>query len=752
VAGSILSPVFAFLIALSFLALLVLLPVTTSMRLLRISRELEEIRERLAAVESRFAGAPSTSAERVAPFAPAAPAAPSGPAAPTAPDASTAPTAPAQTSPAASEHRTAPAAPIAPVAADLEERIGGRGLLYVGVLVLLFGVSFFLKYAFDNEWIGETGRVLIGVVAGVGLIAGGWRLAHRGLPVFGHALAGTGLAVLYLSIYAALNYYFLIGPTTAFALMIAVTLLSAVLADRQHSQALAFIAVGGGFITPFLIGGSEDAQLVLFSYDALLVAGTLILARRRDWFLLNALSYVLTLLTVVAWAALHYSDRNWLRTFLFLTLFCVMFVQILRDTRRSPTTTARMVGWLLTTSPVLYHIAAVVLTARHPPAIHIYVIAFSAVGLWLTADPHRPGWRLLVLLASYAPLFGSATLPSGLSWITPNVVTIVGVASLHLLAILDRIFRQNEHLQRSELVALHVAAIGLFGLLYQTLEPAYPEWRGALAAVLAIGAIVLWQFLWTRDRNAALNACAIAFTLASLAIAVQFDGRAIVIGWAAEGAAATWFGLRARSMVFQVGGLALWALAAARLFENYFVTPAGFTAIINVRALTTAFVVVLAYVIAALFVRYRDVVTDAGRARAVLHVVASIITLLGISAEVGSYWEVRFETPQAYLYRELMLSLAWGFYGAILIVIGMRRSYAPDRYIGITVLALTILKVFFRDLWELGGIYRVIGFIGFGVVLVAVSYLYQRRRARPEPSLHPDMPGEKSQTGDQLPG
>jgi uncharacterized membrane protein len=130
-----------------------------------------------------------------------------------------------------------------------------------------------------------------------------------------------------------------------------------------------------------------------------------------------------------------------------------------------------------------------------------------------------------------------------------------------------------------------------------------------------------------------------------------------------------------------------------------------------------------------LFKRYADAASDAGRTRAGLHLVASIVTMLWITAEVGSYWEVRSDTPQAYLYQQLNLSLAWGIYGAVLIVSGMRRAYAPDRYIGITVLAMTILKVFFYDLWELGGIYRVIGFIGFGVLLMAVSYLYQRRKS-----------------------
>jgi uncharacterized membrane protein len=292
---------------------------------------------------------------------------------------------------------------------------------------------------------------------------------------------------------------------------------------------------------------------------------------------------------------------------------------------------------------------------------------------------------------------------------------------------------------------LHVASIGLFGLLSQTLQPAYPELRGTLAAVLALAAIMLWQVLQRRDMIAALNAAAIAFTLTALAIAVQFDGRAIVIVWAAEGAAATWVGLRARSRAFQGGGQLLWVLAVLRLLDGYFATPVDFTALLNERALATLVVVVLGYTLAWLFKRYADAANDPGRTRAGLHLVASIVTMLWITAEVSSYWEVRSNTPQAYLYRQLNLSLAWGIYGAVLIVSGMRRAYAPDRYIGITVLAMTILKVFFYDLWELGGIYRVIGFIGFGVLLMAVSYLYQqrkgaRRRGRAAGAFTPPVP------------
>jgi uncharacterized membrane protein len=626
-------------------------------------------------------------------------------------------------------------------APDLEERIGSRGLLYVGVLGLLIGVSFFLKYAFDNAWINETGRVALGAAAGVALVAGGLRLGTRGLDTFGHALAGAGFAVLYLAIYAAVNYYGLITPGVAFASMLAVTITAGVTADRRASQVLAFIAVSGGFLTPFLVGGEENAQLTLFTYVALLIAATLVLSLRHEWFALNAVSYVLTYITVLAWASAYYTSSQWLRTLLFLTLFCVLFIVILRETRRSPSGIAKAVVGLLATGPVLYHVAAVMLTAGHPPAIHLYLIIFTVVGLWLTAEPHRPWIRLTVLVAAFIPMFGTLTLPDGLSWVTANVVTICAVAALHLFALLDRVGRQNESLETPDLIALHVAGLGLFSLLYSTLLPVYPQFRGVLAAVLSLAAAGLWQWLQSRDWVAALNAAALAFTLGALGVAVQFDGPAVVVGWAAEGAAAVWLGLRARSRHFQIGGLVLFALAVGRLLDGYLATPSAFVPILNTRALSTFFVVALGYAMAWLVSRHPFERSEL--ARMALHVVCSTLTLLWITAEIRSFWAVRYTTAQGYLYEHVMLSLAWTIYGAALIALGMLRKYQPMRYIGITTLAVTAIKVFFYDLWELGGIYRIIAFLLFSSLLLLVSYLYQRRRSvTRRPSEAPAMPND----------
>src|SRR5690606_401240 len=106
-------------------------------------------------------------------------------------------------------------------------------------------------------------------------------------------------------------------------------------------------------------------------------------------------------------------------------------------------------------------------------------------------------------------------------------------------------------------------------------------------AILALGAAGLWFFLARRDPVTALNAAGLSFTLVALAIAVQFDGRVAVIGWAAEGAAAAWIGLRASSPAFRVGGLALLALAATRLSENYVQMHGDGAVVFNARSLAT---------------------------------------------------------------------------------------------------------------------------------------------------------------------
>ena len=160
--------------------------------------------------------------------------------------------------------------------------LGGNWLARIGVLALIIGVGFFLKLAFDNQWIGETGRVLLGLAAGVALLAAGefWR---RKYSVWAQAVTGGGIAILYLSIFAAFGLYQLIGGLTALGLAFLVTAAAAGLALRYEALAIAILGILGGFATPVFLSQDVEQQWALLGYVLVLDLGVLFLAAFRNW-------------------------------------------------------------------------------------------------------------------------------------------------------------------------------------------------------------------------------------------------------------------------------------------------------------------------------------------------------------------------------------------------------------------------------------------------------------------------------------
>ena len=620
---------------------------------------------------------------------------------------------------------------VATPAADegsLEAAIGGRLLLYIGTVALVLGVAFFLKYAFDRNWITEWMRVVLGAAAGAGLVVAGLRLARVGYAAYGQMLTGGGLGVLYLSVYAAFDFYGLIGRSLAFALFLAITVLAAVLADRQRSQGMAVMAVGAGFLTPFLVGGDTDAQVTLFSYVALLVAGTTVLAHRRGWPLLNLLSYVLTVLTVSAWAAEYYSRFVYLRTELFLTLFCVMFLYIRNEVKRSTAAGASLALVVLASAPVLYHFASVSILFNRSVALLVYVIAFSLVGAWWTIRTDRPVFRLVLWVAAILPLLGWVSDHHRWTWVAPSLVTIGAIFALYLVALFDRLIRHEVALSAFDLVLLHLNGLGAFFAAWVLLEPVALTWVPPIGLGLAfVHGLIAWQ-MRPRDGTAALHALAVGFSLVAATVAVQLDGTWLTAAWAAEGAAVMSIGIRARRNWFRGAGAILFAVAVGRWLGLHLpATPAEFHPILNETFLLGAFIVALLYLVAWLHTRATPRVSAHAESVAGLLVAASVVTVLMLTAETTKYWNQRgADLSDATFARGLTLSLLWAFYAAVLIVIGIRRRYPPIRFTAIALFGITIGKVFLVDLSGLEGIYRVVGLMIVGAVLLAVSFLYQR--------------------------
>ncbi|HEY1422459.1 MAG TPA: DUF2339 domain-containing protein [Candidatus Acidoferrum sp.] len=209
---------------------------------------------------------------------------------------------------------------------DLESQIAGRWFNRIGIVALLIAVSYFLKLAFDNNWIGESGRVAIGVLLGALMLPWSQWLLGKGYNYFSEGIAALGEATLFLSVWAGCQYYTLYSRDVGFAAMIAITMVTAVVAIGRNSQRIAVLSLLGGLLTPILVSSGKDQQLVLFTYLILLGMGALVIEWKKDWKALTPIAFIGTQIYFWGWYADFFHRTSPLeRTVVFATLFYLLF-------------------------------------------------------------------------------------------------------------------------------------------------------------------------------------------------------------------------------------------------------------------------------------------------------------------------------------------------------------------------------------------------------------------------------------------
>jgi uncharacterized membrane protein len=207
------------LFALGFALVLLAMPVVALFALTRANQALREVQEMRARLEAL--GGRVLAVAQVPPLPPAAPVPPATP------------VAPARPSPSA----RAPASPAAPrssavVTPDFATNLGPRILVWAGGLAVVFFLAFFVRYAWENDWVGPTGWILSGAVFSLGLVAGGLRIMGREYRPLGQGLAAAGFAGLYITAFAAHAVYGLLPRPGAAAFMVAVTTCAVLVAER----------------------------------------------------------------------------------------------------------------------------------------------------------------------------------------------------------------------------------------------------------------------------------------------------------------------------------------------------------------------------------------------------------------------------------------------------------------------------------------------------------------------------------------
>lgn len=228
---------------------------------------------------------------------------------------------------------------------SLESRIGSQWFNRIGILAVLIGMAWFLKLAIDNHWIGPLGRVLVGLIAGVGLIVWSERIRSSGYSGFSYSLKALGSGILYLSLWAAFSLFHLIPAAVAFAAMIVVTAFNGFMSWSQDSELLALYAIVGGLSIPILVSTGENSEVTLFSYLLLLDIAVLVLVALRPWSRLLFGAFTGTVLFVFAWWVAFYTHAQAGRTAFFIGCFFVIFALAPRVVRVSLEDETRVSGW-----------------------------------------------------------------------------------------------------------------------------------------------------------------------------------------------------------------------------------------------------------------------------------------------------------------------------------------------------------------------------------------------------------------------
>lgn len=548
-----------------------------------------------------------------------------------------------------------------------EQWIGQRALLAIGVFALLMATGYLLKLSFDRGWIPPIARCAGGAVLGGIVGAIGWRL-HPRYRTYGAALIGCGAGMIYLSVWAACRLYEVLPSTTGIVGLALVSVALAMIAYAIDVEALGLTAALGAFMAPVLLGSDRANANLLLLYLASMATGLGMVAARQRWRLTTFVVAASYFGVGIAGAA----DRaNPWAVLLYGVIGGTVGLYLgLRERWWETRALTFTGGWVLLS-------AASARLEPHWPIV-LAALALSAPVWWhglrrpqvlpVHVGPQEagPGWGAGEALYFF-------TTPLLLAWAFDDLAAARFDAVPGLLP---------------TIIAVPYLAVG-----YIRRYPAFAA-VGAAAAGIAVGSqwdgvewvwgflalALLWPALdhWLgrtdgRWYGLATLAAALSYLLDDAARARTAADAAFVGPWAL----ALW------------GAIGATALLAARLF----------------------------------LVKSNQEETRAIRSG--LWVVAGLLVLFGVTAEIRRYFELE-HPAEASLAGGLAVSVWWLVFAATLVSYGFQREVKPLRLSGLAVAGLAVVKVIFFDLSSLDALYRVGSVFLLGLVTLSLAYLYYR--------------------------
>lgn len=630
---------------------------------------------------------------------------------------------------------------------NFEKFIGENLFGKIGIVVLIIGVGFFVKYAIDKNWINETTRTIMGYMLSGALLGIGYKL-HKKYRTYSSLLVGGAFGVAYVTTAVAFHYYHLFSSTVAFAILVGATALMTALAWISDKRELAIVALVGGFIAPFIASNGEGNMTVLCTYLLILNVGMALVALKKRWSELPLLGVVATwVILMVMWRylafptksqmiwqivfdtaffilflvtlthSLHTKLQRWFSGFLCVGLIMNSFIYYLRSDQHLSDISCYFYNCelpdysgLLALGVALCNAALVALLWKKRQglwrvAFHTHLslaVAFITIAVWAQCEEATLG---LMLWAIYAAILFYLWAQSRIKTLAYGsfvmmFITLVGYFCL---------FANNDvHMGK------HIFANGLFGstLVYSlcvlfvtvlidrnfhNLRSSFNiVWPAVSGVSYATGIILFYKAFVTEFINHMNN------TMSIMMIAM-FTALMLLGLWVA-------FHKRAAIKDYAAVYLLTLLLSVITLTVSVLVNDNLWVAWLNAA--------IVAATIAAVTWQY---------SRQQEYSSTVFMVFLNIIVTLATVFVARLMLVQCGVEDfSAGLSLSLALAGVGQMIAGMRMHRKDLRIISLVTFALVIGKLIIYDLWKMPAVGKIVTFIILGIVLLVLSFMYQR--------------------------
>jgi len=211
------------------------------------------------------------------------------------------------------------------VVLNLEKFIGENLINKIGIAITVIGVAIGAKYSIEHELISPLTRIILGYFSGLALLGVGIKLKAK-YENYSAVLVSGAMAILYFITYVGYSLYGLFPQLFAFVLMFFFTVFTVVAAINYNRVIIAQIGLVGAYFVPFLLSNNSGHVEILFSYMAIINVGILVIGFKRHWKSLFYSSFAITWLIYLSWYFTSYQiSLHFGIALTFVTVFYLIF-------------------------------------------------------------------------------------------------------------------------------------------------------------------------------------------------------------------------------------------------------------------------------------------------------------------------------------------------------------------------------------------------------------------------------------------